>query len=339
MLDATLTRIQVPGPVSRPDLRIFVESLRSLSRAPGFVRSQVFRGLEATDVVLLVAQWSNRDAARVLAHRNFDPASPFPAAGPQTPESIYLASSFEMELVRERAAATLLRVATGRSPVPPGGEARDRELALRVMAAPGSIRASGAQSERRSVTACRIDFDAEDAVWHFLDSPLRHEWSALAAAMDQEECWSLNLPRFNRSGRVATPVAAPSVPVEETPLVSQLRGDDPLSVELVIVSPNSAELRLSGRLGERGARRVQAVVRSLAGEGCRSLVLDLCEVESATPPALQVLLGTARWLKAQGGQFHLRERDRRFRLAARPVSLARTASLLTHGPGDWFGDG
>src|SRR4029453_7176520 len=163
MQDSTLTRIRVPGPVSRPDLRTFEAALRNVSRAPGFCYYQTFRGIDATDVILVIMQ-GEREAR--------DPLPAELKKAPPDVETVPLAGAFDLHLLRIRPAASLLRVAEGaRSPGAPG-EAQDRELALRAMAEPGSIRVAGGRSPRRSLTACRIDFDHEDALWHFLQSPL-----------------------------------------------------------------------------------------------------------------------------------------------------------------------
>lgn len=328
MLDATLTRIHVPGPVSRPDLLTFVRALRSVSRVPGYHDSQVFRGIDATDTVLVLTEWASAAAARsgraLLAGRRNG------AARGGADEVVALVPTFERRLVAEHPAASLLRVTVGRPLDGSRAAGLDRELALRALAAPGSIRTAGGSSARSSVSACRIDFDAEDALWAFLDSPLRHEWSGLARELDQGEWWSLNLPRFGGAARIrpaqgsSLPAPAKRESVASEPLVTRAELDGPLSVELRVHSPSDAEVLLRGRLGERGALRVRAVLESLARDGCRSLHLDIQELEAATPDGLRLLVMAARGLRAAGGTLHLRERESRFRLAARPVSLAQT---------------
>src|SRR5438874_82859 len=63
MEDSTLTRIRVPGPVSRPDLRYFAEALRAARQMPGFRGLQGFRGIDQTSEVIVVADWGSAAAA------------------------------------------------------------------------------------------------------------------------------------------------------------------------------------------------------------------------------------------------------------------------------------
>jgi hypothetical protein len=360
MLDSTLTRIRVPGPVSRPDLRTFVEALRELSSASGFCCSQTFRGIDATDVLLVLSRWE-RDVStaslmaairpslrsRLVFSDSFQPPRPPEGRGqeaaPADPDrhsygdhsapgevvgpvvTVALGPCFDVRLSRSRPAATLLRVASGSGPAG-AAEVSDRHLALRAIAEPGSIRVAGGRSPRRTLIAWRIEFDLEDALWHFLDSPLRREWSSLARRSRQQETWALNLPRFAR-GSAAFP-GEESAGSDPWPLRSD-PGEGLLSLKLRYPSPSAATLRFSGVLGDQGARRLHTVVRSLLRDGCRQLALDIRALETPSPAAMNDLLSVVRHAKAAGAEIRLIERDDRFIQAVRPLNLRESIRALT----------
>src|SRR5438132_323593 len=91
------------------------------------------------------------------------------------------------------------------------------------------------------IACCRARAVA-DALWHFLDSPLRRDWSAFARSRGQQEVWALNLPRLSRQA------AGPPDDFESGVLAAPAeRAVDDIGVglELSVDAPGRATLRLT----------------------------------------------------------------------------------------------
>jgi anti-anti-sigma factor len=285
------------------------EAATRAARAFGWRRREVPGGAAAP-----APHGTGTEAARA-------PAAPGPARGPRQDEVVPLATLFDLEFARSVTAATLLRVAVGARPPGAAAAARDRELALRAMAEPGSQRVAGARSLRHHLTTCRIDFDLEDALWHFLESPLRREWTSLARGLQQQEIWALNLPRYRRAA------GAPPRSRTRSQAATRKRAStstDSLSLELQVESPRSAVIRFSGHLGDAGLARLEAMAAALVRDGCRTLTLDIRALDAPDAAAMRSLLRIVRQVKSLGGEVRLVEQDDRFRRAVRIVNLERS---------------
>src|SRR5262249_49014250 len=154
--------------------------------------------------------------------------------------------------------------------------------------------------------------------WHFLESPLRRQWSGFARGLGQQEVWALNLPRLS----LETPIDPVAEETEADPSLAAPAPGWPgasLSLRLAMVAGGRAEIRLEGRMGSRGAQRLRAVVESLARDGCRRLALDIRALEAVTPEAMAALLTAARRINALGGEVRIVEHGRRFRRSIRAV--------------------
>jgi hypothetical protein len=211
--------------------------------------------------------------------------------------------------------ATLLRVVRRRDHAARMSEGVERELTVRAMAAPGTVRATLARAASGELSTCRIEFDFEDALWHFMDSPLRKEWAASAGGA--EEIWALNLPRFSLQG-------VPDVP--RKPVTSRSRSEQAgaLALELCTQGQEEAMIRFEGRMSAQGAERVRVVVGSLLDQGCRELAFDIRGLDSLTEDAMQALLAIVAGVRRRGGRVRLIERDDRFRRATRGRYLQRS---------------
>ncbi len=318
MLEWTLTWLEVPRRASFPELRRFATALRRGSRLPGLLHCQAYRGVEATEALLVLGAWAEEAALRggtAFAARELA-AARCTGLAPERCETFALAQTYDFRFLPRKPAAMLLRAARGGG----AGSEAERELALRAMAEPGSLRATGARGAQRQLSLCRLEFDLEDGLWHFLQSPLRSEWSELARARGQREVWALNLPRFG--------FAAAELPPGRTGGVGERETAGSLGLELRVHSPGEAELLLEGRMDEHGAGRLKTVVEALVRDGCRRLVLDLRGLESRTSTASAALLAVVRQVKSEGGQVELVECDNRFNRAARGINLLRSIEQM-----------
>lgn len=332
MEDSTLTRIRVPGPVSRPDLRCFTQALRAARQMPGFRGLQGFRGIDQTSEVIVVAEWGSAAAATRAALSigvMEPPRPPLPRGagrGSGRPEPIAtfaMAGFYEARLLPKEPAAVLLRLALSER----GSailEARERELALRAMAEPGSIRVAGARSRSRALFACRIEFDFEDALWHFLESPLCRDWTRLARRLGQRELWALNLPRLARESHGGALVEERA----EWVAIGRDSAPAPTLLQLEVTEPGAARLRASGQLDGAGAVKLRAVAESLARAGCRRLEIDISRLDHVATGALVALVATVRALKALGAEVRLVEREGRFARATRASHLEQSIPAM-----------
>ena len=321
MLDSALTYLGVPGPVSQAELRALVAAQRAARSLPGLREYQAFRGIRHTDVLLVFSRWADVSGVeRALALS----ASHAARAGRDRPgpgcHSAALGTAFDLRFLPRQPALTLLRVASSARALGATAAARDKDLAVRALAEPGSLRALGACSPQRHLSICRLDFDFEDALWAFLDSPLRQEWSSVAQGLGQREVWALNLPRLS--------AAATEVLPDEPPAVAPLEVTGPLSLRLCAVAPGAATVEVHGCLDAHGAERFESVVDGLLRDGCRRLSFDLRPLASATQAGLAALVAAVRRVKAAGGEAQLVELDHRFHRAARARNLERSLHFL-----------
>lgn len=269
--------------------------------------------MDASDALLVVVDWESPEALQ-HAGRNLQllRVSDFLRAQGFTVGAIEeLPAAFDRQLTVRSGIVSLLRI-SDRAAADPTAPSHDSDFALQALAAPGSTRLHGAMREDGAASICRIDFDTEDGVWHFLDSPLRTAWSAKSRQLRVRETWAINLPRLE----FGTATGAVRPKMEPTTFRSAL------SVQLSISDDwHSASIRLQGRIDSRGSARCEKLCRSLMSEGCQVLELDVSEITGITPPALEMLTRTARSVKELGGRFVLVDNAERVRRVTRTKHL------------------
>jgi anti-anti-sigma factor len=299
-----------PGGTPPRAIRTLLRAARRIRSKRGFLRWQTFRTMDASDTLLVLLDWASGDALR---EADLDRELPSLRAGAEAcglevgPAEV-LPASFERRLSYDESVSTLLRLS--RIPAArPHSPARDNDMALQALAAPGSTRLSGARNKGGTTAICRIDFDSEDGVWHFLESPLRRSWTSRAAHEEEHEVWALNLPRLEYE---AGPEAMDCLP----------RRDDTLNVQLnVDEAKRTAELRLHGCVDAHGSAQCEKLCQVLMQDGCEQLMVDVSELKSISPLALDMLARTARLLKARGGTFTLLDNAARVKRVTRSKHL------------------
>lgn len=292
-------------------MRMLLRAARRIRSKTGFVRWQTFRTMDASDMLLVLLDW---DSAEALHRAELDEELPSLRAvaenwGVEVDHPEVLPASFVRQLSYDESVSTLLRLSRIERPRP-HLPARDNDLALQALAAPGSTRLSGARNQRGTTAICRIDFDSEDGVWHFLESPLRRTWSSRAEHEQEEEVWALNLPRFEYH---AAPGGMDGLPP---------RRDETLNVQLhVDPEKRSAQLRLHGCVDSHGSVQCEKLCQVLLKDGCTELTVDVSELRSMSPLALDMLARTARQVKATGGVFTLVDNEARVKRITRSKHL------------------
>lgn len=280
---------------------------------PGFRRWQTFRAMDATDALLLVVDWESQ-ATLVNALR--DPQVQLLTeqacrAGMTVLPPCPLVRSFDRQLSGEPSVATLLRVSQSEQPSDEA-ESRDSLLALQALAAPGSTRLYGARAKDGLTAVCLIDFDTEDGIWHFLDSPLRKNWSHRAGEQDEQETWALNLPRLEYRQEASRPAAELAIPARQSALSVQLS---------VSEDSTEAHICLQGRVDAHGSALSEKFFRTLIADGCLRLEVDVSGLSGISAEAVGMLTRTARYLKECGGQFVLVDNETRVRKVTRSKHL------------------
>jgi anti-anti-sigma factor len=289
-------------------IRMLLEGVRRARQIGGFRHWQAFRVMGATDALLVVADWDSPEARKAaLADGEIrERLAGVSALGLTLSPATLLSPSYDRRFTRQAGAATLLRLSRTKSA--PVRIARESDFALQALAAPGAIRLCGAAAENGSLAVCRIDFDTEDGIWHFLESPLCNRWSQWAREGEEEETWAINLPRL---GQHLPPSARTSR--RETG-----RPRNALSVEFsVSEDKQSARIRLQGHVDARSSARCEKLCGILLGDGCRHLELDVSGLTSISADALGMLARTARRLKERGGQFVLIDNEERVKRVTR----------------------
>lgn len=313
MQATVLVRIIPAGPVSRPAVRALLRTAARVREQRGFLRWQTFRAMDATGALLLLIDW---DCAVSLALALGDGEIQHvlaATAGWGLPVATLeiLNLSFDRQLTGVETVATLLRFTASHEATTDAAN-RDCDLALQALAAPGSTRLYGARSADSQKAVCRIDFDTEDGIWHFLESPLRKMWSAHAGQQRETETWALNLPRFEYR-RPATENSAVTPPRAR---------QESLSVQLQFQSDTGcAQVRLEGRVDSHGSTLSEKFFQALIGDGCRRLEVDVSGLTGISAEAVRMLTRAARSLKARGGHFVLVDNEERVRRVTRTRHL------------------
>lgn len=282
-----------------PALRAMVRTARRLRSRPGFRAWRTYRALDATDALLFVLEWDD-PAAREAAQAEMDALTELAtAAGFRVDSPRTLVPLLDRRIGVEPAAASLLRVG-------PAGEVDD-DCSLRALAAPGTTRVATARTEDGELGVARVEFEGEDGIWPFLESPLRYRWSERSLG----ETWALNLPRLEFLATEA-PGAEPRQP----------RVGGSLKVEYSLSRDRrTAHLRLDGQVDAEGCDKVESFCRSLVAVGCHRLHLDVSGLKGISPEALGLLTRTARSVKERGGSFTLVDNARRARRVTRAREL------------------
>lgn len=303
-----LVRLAPRGHSSRRLLRTLNGALRRVRTLAGFRRWQTFRSLEAPEEWVVAVDWDSGTAARAAV------ADPVlrewaEAVGAQVE---LLHHTFDRQLGRWDSVATLLRVCrTDRAVPPPDGH--DSDFALRALAAPGSVRLSGARTGAGTTSICRIDFDTEDGLWHFLESPLCRAWSRKAAENSEAELWGLNLPRLE------VVRASDRHPARKC----SARPRKTLSLELAFHEENQhARVRLEGVVDNHGSELSERFCHALIQNGCQRLEVDVSGLEQVSAQALGMLTRAARSVKDRGGEFVLIDNEQRVNRVTRSRNLA-----------------
>lgn len=318
-----LVRI-VPGserPEFRSGARLLLTAARAVRRAAGFRRWVTFRAMDASDALFVLVEWespSSLERAGIL-DRYAELAGRAQACGWNVRPMELLESAFDRRLAPLPVAATLLRLSCGEPPLPtPSPEGRrsvrrDSDFALQALAAPGTLAVAGAASPEGDVVACRIDFDTDDALWHFLDSPLRRSWSEAAQQGFHRETWAINLPRLEYRDE----------PLPRLESIGSIGAHEGFSIQFSVSDDRcSAYICFQGQVEARGAAWCDKLCRALLDEGCRRLEVDVSGLAVLSPDALGMLTGAARALKERGGQFVLIDNEQRVKRVTRARHLA-----------------
>jgi anti-anti-sigma factor len=297
------------SPVGRPDraaLRAFLRGVREVRKLSGFRRWQTFRALEAVDALVVVLDWesvkSMRQGLGAVRELVDDLRRTYPISDPEP-----LSLAFDRLLIPEGTIATLVRITHPEGDLDRIAE-RDSELALKALAAPGTTRVRGARSRSGRVALCRIDFDSEDAIWHFLDSPLRRRWCVDTGP----EGWALNLPRLEFANPLTLPGSAAGMREMEGSLSVQLAVSD---------NGEAATIRMLGRVDPGSAELTERFCVGLVRDGCRHLEVNVSDLTGISSNVLLMLARTARALKDEGGSFTLIDNAERVRKITRTKEL------------------
>jgi quinol monooxygenase YgiN/anti-anti-sigma regulatory factor len=315
MQTIALVRITPSAPVSPEALRLFRRTAERVRRMPGFRRWQTYRSLSAPDAAFVAVEWTSGRALQA-ALRELDWArlvARAAALGFQIGSVHRLTRSFDRSWKEQFCEASLLRVGASATPVR-GGASRDNDFALQALAAPGSTRAFGARCNAGQVAICRVDFDSEDALWPFLESPLRKKWTERAEVVREQEVWAINLPRLD-----FVPALVPDVAPEET------APTQPLKIQMVISEDGTmVRVKFDGAARGEAARRFERMCETFFGDGSRQLEVDLSGLPDVPPDMLMMLVRTARHLKERGGQFVLIDDEERVKRIARSKHLQQS---------------
>jgi anti-anti-sigma factor len=304
-----LVRITPAVPAPRAALRAFVSLARRLNKRPGFHRLQTFKAMDATGDIMVLIDWDSADCLAATLHEEgiYPLLAEAAAWGYQIAPPEVLAPTFDRRLTGVETVATLLRLTACSEPATDAAS-RDCDLALQAMAAPGSTRLYGARRMDGRTALCRIDFDTEDGIWHFLESPLRRTWSVHAGRNREQETWALNLPRLEFTKSTTDSPRRKPTPLKQENLSVQLQ---------VNTESGSARVRLEGRVGSHGSTLSEKFFQALINDGCRHLEVDVSGLSSMSAEAVGMLTRAARSLKARGGHFVLVDNEERVKRVTR----------------------
>jgi anti-anti-sigma factor len=304
----------------RAAARELLTAARTLRQLPGFRRWQAFRAMDASDTLLLLVDWDsvadlNAGLDRLEVERCLERAEGW---GLEVEITRSLPATFDRALSADPGVATLLRLATqegtGRMDVAAQVARVESDLALQALAAPSSLRVHGGLTGRKSL--CRLEFDSEDGIWHFLESPLRKRWERTAELAEAHETWAINLPRLERGGVGPRPDAPRPRPV--------IYGS--LSVGFSYRDDSRAALRLEGVVDARGAVRCEQLCEFVLREGCQRLEVDVSGLQLLEHSLLGLLARTARTLRARGGEFVVIDNEARVKRVTRTRHLEASVS-------------
>ena len=308
-----LVRITPVGPAPRPAMRSLLRVAQRVRVQRGFLRWQTFRAMDVSGALIFLIDWESSETLSAALHQCGIPEliSAAEAWGMQVDPVEVLTPSFDRRFAGVETVATLLRLTHSTQPAE-DASSRDCDLALQAMASPGSTRLYGARRTDGRTAVCRIDFDTEDGIWHFLESPLRKMWSAHAAQQREAETWALNLPRLEYRGATA------EAPRRLVPGARQ----ESLSVQLNLsLETGCAHVRLEGRVDSHCSTLSEKFFQALISDGCVRLEVDVSGLSSISAEAVGMLTRAARSLKARGGHFILVDNEERVRRVTRTRHL------------------
>lgn len=304
----TLVSIGPTGRSSRPAMGLYFRSVRKLSQIGGFRRIQAFRSLDAADRLIILLDWEPTDTACAMELAVCSLLRQAERLGLEVGPLEFLEATFDRCLLADAGVATLVRVTQAEESDLPD---RDAEFSLKALAAPGTTRLYGSRSADGDTAVCRIDFDAEDGLWHFLESLLCRDWADQGGLLSQT--WALNLPRLELSR---------PEPVEEPEEEGTTWTEGSLSVQLAMSDDGrTAHIRLQGHVDPRSCELTERFCKALVDEGCQQLNVDVSDLERISPAALHMLARTARSVKATGGRFALVDNAQRVRRITRTKHL------------------
>jgi anti-anti-sigma factor len=315
MHHSTFVRIEPLRRPPRAALRALVRAAARVRALPGFRQWRTFRAMDPSNALLVMVEWEAEHEPGDEALRRI--AEPLRSREEHWRVRVgkveRLHAAFDRRLGGGFCPASLLRVASrSRAGILP-----DDDFALRALAAPGSVRHYGAANAAGTLSVCRVDFETEDGLWHFLESPLRREWSRHAARCGEQETWAINLPRLEYGLTGCSEVAFSPAPAaaERTYLSVQLELSE---------ACDRALLRLFGSVDGRGSVHCERTVRSLLDEGCRILEIDLTGLTHISAEALHMLTRMGRELKHRGGRFVVIDTQERVERVTRMRHLQAT---------------
>jgi anti-anti-sigma factor len=307
---------------------------RRLARAPGFRGLRVFRRERAAEALLVLSEWEGWEAlaaveADVPIARLIDPLRERCSHWRQRRLEVV----FQLELPRRFPSAALAQGLQFEAGQLADATSRQKTFGLKAMSLPGTIGVLGSRcTQDAGYFFCAVEFETEAARQEFLGSAAWHEWTRAGVS----SLWRKE-PRLDMRG-----VASGLI---ERAKEQRCEKVGSLGVH-IDSSPDGATvfLRLSGRLDDSAAERLERVREALVAGGCRTLTLDVTDLDAASPTGLKTLLEAARQVKSAGGQFSLVDCQGRYdrilrvwhlnqALAAPPMARRRPRPVRLPSPG------
>jgi anti-anti-sigma factor len=309
-----LTEVTVAPGRARQALWAAARLGRLLLQQPGFRGLRVFRSEVDADLLMVLTEWAEWDAA-VAAEM----AAPVALLLQQVRgacarwDDRRLQPLFHVQFPRRAASAGMaqaLSLDSSEAPV------RHKEFGLKAMTLPGTIGVLGGRCDRDpSFYFCAIEFESDEAMIDFAGSRTQHDWARLGAST-----WWHKEPRLE--------VSADRLPEQkaETERRAETLGSLNVRIER---SPDGSRvtLRLHGRMDQAAAERFVQVRDAVVAGGCRELTLDVSDLSYASREGLDTLLVTARQVKEAGGRFTLADNQGRFNRILRVLQLNQVLSL------------
>lgn len=292
---AHLYNLEPQAEINRRTLAGLRGGLRAMDSTAGLVRLQTFRSLGATDRYWVLVETSS-DPALQAADQLLREAR---ADNPEPMEKRFSSSS------PTPSGASLLRVVTAGGAPP----ALEKNRILQTLGAPGAVAAQAFTAPDMKRTVWQVDFESEEALWAYMDSPLCHSWSG---SRRQTVDWALDLPEWSL---IAGPEPTPG------------RSRSGLDLDLDDDQAGGLTLTLEGRASPEVADRIRFVLLPIRLAGCRRLTLDLTRLEDLSPEVLTPLLEAAHIVREAGGEVELIDQRKRTSRAVRQAHLLASLNI------------